>query len=738
MTKDITIYAKYFDPIQAELDEEFGEGNVSYLKDNTDFQIDLLKNTKIPSVVEFGDVASTENLLELPEMKDVEDDNDTSILLNLHDKQLIGANHAGFSEAEIPSGYTFEGIQSTLVVPTDVTLKVEADGTRPKNAYFNMVGTPHSPVITGKGSVELLGNIRLAGGYILDTDYTTDLPAGDGIVLTGDGKVTVTNSEVYGGRDSEFYSIRNPKPNHLGGIGIITEAGDISLNASRVHGGNGSTGAHGGVGIKTATGNISVDATSWVTGGKGGAAGTNNDTAHAHYEAGDGAYAIHVTGNSGSISVNGKVWGGNGGGTNVGKLGCGATAILANRSVDISGSGEIRGGSCGAGYGQPYKDPSQGTHPDIVAIDGVENSNISESLRVVDGETYFDVDVNADTEFTVTYDKVTLADSAVENEKLRAEMFHESTGEVIDEHSFIVDMTMNIDKKDVEESELTNDQLNMIDQAAASIYKNSATANKNYKILDHIDITLSKVSEIYDLDNSRIDEYKNGISELTDSVQFTLNIPEHSKGYSDYEVTRLHDGTADVLYSKYDAENETITFDTNKFSVFSLIGISGAATPNYEIEIQVEGSGSVNPGGGDDKIENVTGGSNMTFTTNPSEGWYIHDVLVDGVSVGKLMSYEFKNIQKDHIIKAIFKEKEETPTGPVDPADPEENKKDPVSTTDPKPESKDLRVQTNPKSIALLPQTGDNTHAILWLILVISSALGLWALTRKKKSDGDK
>jgi hypothetical protein len=50
----------------------------------------------------------------------------------------------------------------------------------------------------------------------------------------------------------------------------------------------------------------------------------------------------------------------------------------------------------------------------------------------------------------------------------------------------------------------------------------------------------------------------------------------------------------------------------------------------------------------------VSEGDNITFTITPSAYYHIDDVVVDGSSVGKVLSYTFENINSDHTIKATF------------------------------------------------------------------------------------
>lgn len=44
----------------------------------------------------------------------------------------------------------------------------------------------------------------------------------------------------------------------------------------------------------------------------------------------------------------------------------------------------------------------------------------------------------------------------------------------------------------------------------------------------------------------------------------------------------------------------------------------------------------------------------MTYTITADEDYEIKDVLVDGVSVGAVSSYTFKNVKKAHTIAASF------------------------------------------------------------------------------------
>ena len=70
----------------------------------------------------------------------------------------------------------------------------------------------------------------------------------------------------------------------------------------------------------------------------------------------------------------------------------------------------------------------------------------------------------------------------------------------------------------------------------------------------------------------------------------------------------------------------------------------------YTITATAGSGGSISPSG--DVI--VDAGSDQTFTITPGRGYQVSDVLVDGVSVGRIISYTFTNVSSDHTISAEF------------------------------------------------------------------------------------
>lgn len=71
---------------------------------------------------------------------------------------------------------------------------------------------------------------------------------------------------------------------------------------------------------------------------------------------------------------------------------------------------------------------------------------------------------------------------------------------------------------------------------------------------------------------------------------------------------------------------------------------------NYEIVATAGTGGTISPSG----TVNVDHGLNQVFTITADEGYHIDDVLVDGVSVGAVDSYEFINVTEPHSIEASF------------------------------------------------------------------------------------
>jgi hypothetical protein len=84
-----------------------------------------------------------------------------------------------------------------------------------------------------------------------------------------------------------------------------------------------------------------------------------------------------------------------------------------------------------------------------------------------------------------------------------------------------------------------------------------------------------------------------------------------------------------------------------------------SAIPVYTIAASAGAGGSISPSGNQD----VSEGSDRTFTITPATGYRISDVLVDGASAGPVSAYTFNDVDDDHSISARFSPRTYTLTG---------------------------------------------------------------------------
>jgi len=106
-------------------------------------------------------------------------------------------------------------------------------------------------------------------------------------------------------------------------------------------------------------------------------------------------------------------------------------------------------------------------------------------------------------------------------------------------------------------------------------------------------------------------------------------------------VTLKIDQDGDGVFERTLQVGSDFTGDELKYTIRATAGAGGAIAP----------SGAVA----------VIHGTDQTFTITPDEGHVIHDVLVDGSSVlgqvvmdGRVGTYRFANVTKDHTIHAVF------------------------------------------------------------------------------------
>jgi hypothetical protein len=76
------------------------------------------------------------------------------------------------------------------------------------------------------------------------------------------------------------------------------------------------------------------------------------------------------------------------------------------------------------------------------------------------------------------------------------------------------------------------------------------------------------------------------------------------------------------------------------------------AIDTHEITAKAGVNGTISPSG----AVNVNHGADQTFAITPADGYKVHDVLVDGKTVGAVTTYKFTNVTTTHTIEATFEE----------------------------------------------------------------------------------
>ena len=149
------------------------------------------------------------------------------------------------------------------------------------------------------------------------------------------------------------------------------------------------------------------------------------------------------------------------------------------------------------------------------------------------------------------------------------------------------------------------------------------------------------------------DAYTLSISKIGDGQGNVSNNPGGKTFKKGTKVTLTASPSANSFFSEWGgacsgtASTCTVTMNTNKTATasFSLkkYGITALAGPN----------GFIAPEG----TTTVSYGTNQTYNIQAASGYQISEVKVDGVSVGGVSSYSFKNIKADHQISASFTSK---------------------------------------------------------------------------------
>ena len=126
----------------------------------------------------------------------------------------------------------------------------------------------------------------------------------------------------------------------------------------------------------------------------------------------------------------------------------------------------------------------------------------------------------------------------------------------------------------------------------------------------------------------------------------------------------------DRAFSAYIATNNTAGSTTSQHTAsgsalrsMSAMSIKAAILPIYTITATAGVGGTITPAG----AVAVEQGSNQSFVIAPSAGHIVSDVLVNGVSQGRLNAYTFTNVTTNHTIEASFESGWSAPSAFSDP-----------------------------------------------------------------------
>lgn len=110
-----------------------------------------------------------------------------------------------------------------------------------------------------------------------------------------------------------------------------------------------------------------------------------------------------------------------------------------------------------------------------------------------------------------------------------------------------------------------------IDPATASDIS-SVSAVDSTKSVQAVDITMDQLF----YKNSASEVWSTNKSELEEEAEVKLKVNQASTGYA---VLREHNGEVERIYSEYDSATNTITFNSNKYSTYTLVPLTENVTP---------------------------------------------------------------------------------------------------------------------------------------------------------------
>jgi len=117
-----------------------------------------------------------------------------------------------------------------------------------------------------------------------------------------------------------------------------------------------------------------------------------------------------------------------------------------------------------------------------------------------------------------------------------------------------------------------------------------------------------------------------------------LAVAQETQFYYDYQNHLIEMNFNDDTWMQY-------TYDANGNLTSKIYN----NTDYFPITVTAGSGGTITPGSTD-----VLYGGNETFTITPNDGWYISEVIVDGVDVGAVTSYTFNDVTYENTIQAVF------------------------------------------------------------------------------------
>lgn len=120
------------------------------------------------------------------------------------------------------------------------------------------------------------------------------------------------------------------------------------------------------------------------------------------------------------------------------------------------------------------------------------------------------------------------------------------------------------------------------------------------------------------------------------SEQKFMIVPDKNFRIADVLVDNVSIGAKNEFVFKSVTSDHTLLaiFEPNVHIIKASAGKFGSITPSGETQIRHE--------------------SDQTFKITPNINYYIHDVIVDGKSIGAISEYTFRKVVSDHTISAVF------------------------------------------------------------------------------------